>query len=132
MRRTAQPSVDIFGFADLYQVNVSAGGHPEMATAHAVSDNYFGVLGVAPAAGRVLGAVDDRSTAQPAAMISDAFWLRRFNRSPDVVGQPLIINGLSFTIAGATPPEFHGTGQVLEAPDLYVPLAMRGRLPANL
>jgi predicted permease len=128
MRRTAQASVDIFGFADLYQVNVSAGGHSEMATAHAVSDNYFGVLGVAPAAGRVLGAVDDRSTAQPAAMISDAFWLRRFNRSPDVVGQPLIINGLSFTITGATPPEFHGTGQVLEAPDLYVPLAMRGRL----
>jgi predicted permease len=128
MRHAAQSSVDIFGFADLYQVNVLAGGLSEMATAHAVSDNYFGVLGVAPAAGRVLGAADDRNDAQPAAMISDGFWLRRFNRSPDVVGQPVIINGLSFTIAGVTAREFHGTGQVLEAPDLFVPLAARARL----
>ncbi len=132
MRRAAQSSVDIFGFADLYQVNVSAGDHSEMATAHAVSDNYFSVLGVAPAAGRVLGAADDRGDAQPAAMISDSFWLRRFNRSPDAIGQSIIVNGLAFTIAGVTPPEFRGTGQVLEAPDLYVPLAMRGRIVREL
>jgi predicted permease len=35
---------------------------------------------------------------------------------------------MAFTIAGVTPPQFHGTGQVLETPDLFVPLAMRGRL----
>jgi predicted permease len=128
MRQAARSSVDVFGFADLYRVTVSAAGRAEMASGHAVSDNYFTVLGVPPAAGRLLGAADDRADAQPAAMISDAFWLRRFNRAPDVIGQPLFINGVSFTIAGVTPPQFHGTGQVLEAPDLFVPLAMRGRL----
>jgi predicted permease len=61
-------------------------------------------------------------------MISDTFWLRRFNRSPDVIGQPIVINGLSFTVAGVTAPGFRGTGQVLEAPDLYVPLSMRPRV----
>jgi predicted permease len=128
MRQAAQSSVDLFGFADLYRVTASAGGRAEMASAHAVSDNYFTVVGVPPAAGRSLGAADDRGDAQPAAMISDGFWLRRFNRAPDVVGQPLLINGVSFTIAGVTPPQFHGTGQVLETPDLFVPLSMRGRL----
>ncbi len=128
MRQTAQPSVDIFGFADLYRVNASANGRAEMATAHAVSGNYFTVLGVVPTVGRALGAADDRNDAQPASVISDGFWLRRFNRSPDVVGQSLVVNGVSFVIAGVVPPRFHGTGQVLESPDLYVPLSMRGRL----
>jgi predicted permease len=128
MRQTAQSSIDIFGFADLYKVNASAAGRAEMATAHAVSDNYFTVLGVKPAIGRALGAADDRNDAEPAAVISDGFWRRRFNRSADVIGQVVVVNGVSFVIAGVAPPRFHGTGQVLEAPDLFVPLSMRGRL----
>ncbi|PYR93086.1 MAG: hypothetical protein DMF84_10815 [Acidobacteria bacterium] len=128
MRQAAQSSADVFGFADVYRVTVSAAGRAEIASAHAVSDNYFTVLGVPPAAGRSLGPADDRADAQPAAMIGDGFWLRRFNRAPDAVGQPLLINGVSFTIAGVTPPQFHGTGEVLEAPDLFVPLALRARL----
>src|SRR4051794_8868292 len=128
MRRTAAGAVDIFAFADLYRVNASAGGHAEPATAHVVSDNYFSALGVELAAGRALGAADDRRGAPPAAMISDGFWLRRFNRSPDAVGQPMVVNGISFTIAGVTAASFHGTGQVLEAPDVFVPLSLYGAL----
>jgi len=55
MQRAGQGSIDVFGFADMYDVNVSIGGAAEIAGAHAVSGNYFDVLGVMPAAGRLLG-----------------------------------------------------------------------------
>src|SRR6185436_1592246 len=78
MQSAGRGSIDILGFADLYDVNVSIGGRAEIAGAHAVSGNYFDVLGVTPAAGRLLGAPDDRADAPPAAVITDAYWQRRF------------------------------------------------------
>ena len=88
-----------------------------MTNAHAVSGNYFEVLGVAPAAGRLLGPSDNAVGAPPAAMISDTFWQRRFGRSADVIGQTLAVNGMPFTIAGVTARGFRGTGQVSVSPD---------------
>ena len=55
----------MLGFADLYDINVSIDGRAELANAHAISGNYFSVLGVPPAAGRPLGDADDRSTRRP-------------------------------------------------------------------
>ena len=123
MQAAGRGSIDVFGFADLYDVNVSIDGRAEMLNAHAVSATYFDVLGVAPAAGRLLGAADDRSDAPPAALVSYAFWRRRFGGDPALVGRTLIVNGLPFTIAGVTPPGFRGTGQVSGTPDVFVPLA---------
>ena len=61
-------------------------------------------------------------------MISDAFWQRRFARSADAIGKPLVVNGVTVTIAGVTPRGFESTLQVGDAPDVTLPLAMRGRL----
>src|SRR5687767_1931461 len=60
MSRELAPHADLFAFADLYRVNISLDGRPETASAQAVSGNYFDVLGVAPAAGRLLAPADDR------------------------------------------------------------------------
>jgi predicted permease len=128
MQAAGQGTVDLFGFADLYSVNIAIDGRAEMTSAHAISGNYFDVLGVPPSAGRPLADGDNRTDAAPAAMISDAFWARRFGRSPDVIGRTIAINGIPFTIAGVTPRGFRGTGQVADASDLFVPLAQRGRL----
>ena len=83
-----------------------------MANANAISGNYFDVLGAPPQAGRALGPADNQPDAAPAAMISDAFWRRRFGRAPDAVGRAIVINGIPFTIAGVTARGFRGTGQV--------------------
>ena len=56
-------------------------------------------------------------------MISHAFWQRRFGGAADVLGRQAILNGIPFTIAGVTAPGFTGTGQVGDAPDIFVPLA---------
>jgi predicted permease len=128
MRRDAQALVDVFGFADLYRVNIAVDGTAELSGGHAVSGNYFDVVGVAPAAGRLLGAADDDAGAAPAAVISDALWLRRFGRSPDAIGRTLVVNAQPFTIAGVAPPDFHGTGQAGERPDVFIPFAWRQRV----
>jgi hypothetical protein len=96
MQAAVKGSADLFGFADLYDVNIAIDGRAEMANANAVSGSYFDVLGVAPESGRALGEADNLPDAAPAAMISDAFWQRRFARSPDAVGRGIVINGIPF------------------------------------
>jgi len=128
MQAAGAGRIDLLGFADLYSVNVSIDGHAELNTAHAVSGNYFGVLGVPPAAGRTLGAADDRIDAPPAAMIGYAAAQRRFGGPDAALGRGVIVNGIPFTIAGVTARGFTGTGQVGDAPDFFVPLAYRGRI----
>ncbi len=118
----------MFGFADLDRVNVSVNGIAELGEATAVSGNYFNVLGLSPARGRLLLDADDRTEAAPAAVISDALWRKRFNGTPDAIGGTLVVNGASFTVVGVTPASFRGTGQVGSSPDVYVPLTAKGRI----
>ena len=65
MQAAVKGSVDLVGFADLYDVNISIDGRAEIANANAVSGNYFDVLGVPPQSGRSLG--DGRQPARRAA-----------------------------------------------------------------
>ena len=115
--------VTIFGFADLYRANLAVDGVPESASAQIVSGTYFDALGVAPAAGRLLTPADDRLDAPPAAVLGSEMWVRRFGGSPDVLGRPLVLNGVSFTVAGVLPKGFRGTMQVGQECDVIVPLA---------
>ena len=125
MQSAGRGTIDVFAFADLYSVSIAIDGRAEMSNAHAVSGNYFDALGVPPETGRTLAAADNRPDAIPAVMISDALWARRFGRSPDVVGRTLGVNGIPFTIAGVARRGFHGTGQVTDAPDIFIPMAQR-------
>jgi predicted permease len=91
-----------------------------------VSGNYFPVLGIQPAIGRLIGLSDDRAVGSSAvAVLSYAYWRNRFDASPDVLNQTIVINGEQFTIIGVTPPGFEGTTLGL-MPDTYVPITMRG------
>jgi predicted permease len=93
-----------------------------------VSGNYFDVLGVAAAQGRVIRDEDNRSEdAHPVAVISHRCWQRRFGGQPNVVGQTLLLNGASYTIIGVAPAGF--AGMRLESPaEAWVPLMMRRQL----
>ena len=90
-----------------------------------VCGNYFTLLGVGPAAGRVLAEDDDRKPGgNPVAVMSYRFWERRFSRDGAVVGRPVTFNGTAFTIIGVGAREFSGT-VVDESPDLWIPLRCR-------
>ena len=88
-----------------------------------VSPSFFPALGVSPLLGRTLPEDPDGSEAHDAAaVLSHAYWQRRFGGSPDVVGRTLSINGTAFTIVGVGPRDFAGVW--LETPvDIWVPLA---------
>ena len=94
----------------------------EHAFGEVVSGNYFSVLGVAPASGRLLSVADDRPGAPPAVVLAHAFWVRRFGAAPDAVGRIISLNGQAFTVVGVAASGFTGVLAPL-AGDLWVPLA---------
>jgi predicted permease len=96
----------------------------EFVTADLVSGEYFTVLGVEAALGRVLGPGDDvLSPPAPAAVITDRYWQRRFGRSSTAIGKVFTIRDRTFAIVGVLPPSYSGArpGRV---PDLMLPLTM--------
>jgi len=129
VRNSLRGRADVFAFAGLWPgLNVSVDGRPEITTGQAASGNYFQALGMRPAAGRFFGPADDREEAAGAvAVISHAFWQRRFGGRADVVGATVRINQVPTVIVGVTPAGFNGTRQVSETSDVTVPIALRDR-----
>jgi putative ABC transport system permease protein len=96
-----------------------------------VSGEYFSVLGLSPASGRLLAPSDDRADAAPAVVISNGFWKRRFGGSPDVIGKTIALNDQPFTIVGIAAEGFTGVMAPLVG-DLWVPLAADALLRPRL
>jgi predicted permease len=96
-----------------------------------VSGNYFAVLGVPAFAGRTITVDDDRvANGSPVAMLSYAYWQRRFAGDRTVIGRTLTVNRLPFTIIGIAPPGF--TGEVVgRMTDLWIPITMQPALASR-
>jgi predicted permease len=93
-----------------------------------VSGDYFAVLGLAPAVGRLLGPADETTPGGHAVVVlSHGFWIRRFGGSPGIVGRTLHLDGFPMTVVGVAPPQFGGY-EVGAPVDLFVPLMMRAEL----
>ena len=116
---------EIAAYGERVRMNVSVDGGAESTMGQLVSGNYYAVLGVTPAAGRVFTAEDDRVPGgHPLAVISYAYWQRRLGGSADAIGRKVLIDGTPFTIVGVTPPGFYGL-QVGDAPEISVPIMMQ-------
>jgi predicted permease len=103
-------------------------GDAERAEGDLVSGNYFEVLGVRPAIGRVFNAADDRIPGgHPVALLSYGYWQRRFAGDPAVLNQTITVNGHPMTIVGVTAPGFSGL-QVGTSSDVMVPLMMKPQM----
>ncbi len=78
-------------------------GNAERVPLGLASGNLFGLLGVRPSLGRVFTERDDQVGADRVAVVSDAFWRRRFADDSSVIGKPLMLDGMSYTIVGVLP-----------------------------
>jgi macrolide transport system ATP-binding/permease protein len=108
--------------------SLNADGQTDLVRGVIVTGNYFQVLGVGPALGRVLQPSDDRAPgAHPVAVISHGLWRRRFGGRPDIVGHEVLLNGHRFTIVGVTSPEFDGAPLGVIT-DLFVPMMMQATM----
>jgi predicted permease len=103
-------------------------GASERATGDLVSGNYFDLLGIQPAAGRLFNAADDRTPgAHPVAVLSHGYWIRRFGGNPAVVNQTITVNGQPLTVVGVSARGFTGL-QIGQTSDVVVPLMMKAQL----
>ena len=91
-------------------VHVAGGGAPaQRLGAEVVMASYFDVLGVVPRAGRLLQPTDDVPGAPPTTVISDRLWARLFDRTENLAGATVKLNGVQHAVIGVAPPGFHGT-----------------------
>jgi predicted permease len=93
-----------------------------------VTGNFFSVLGVSAARGRVLTPSDDEPSSQPVLVLSHRAWVQHFASDPDVVGRTYRVNGTQFEVIGVTPEGFRGL-EVIAASDFWAPLSTLDRLP---
>jgi predicted permease len=108
------------------EMNLRSGNVSERVRAHLVSGSYYSTLGVKAFLGRTLVAGDDRPAAALAAVLSYAYWGRRFGFDPAVIGRAVYLDGTPFTVVGVAPPEFYGLNR-LAAPDITCPLHVTPR-----
>jgi putative ABC transport system permease protein len=85
-----------------------------------VSGGFYAALQLSPAAGRLLIPDDDHPGAPLAAVITDAYWDRHFQRNPGAIGATILVEGHPVTIVGVTPAGFTGAN-VGEVADLTLP-----------
>jgi predicted permease len=103
-------------------VPFSDGTTTERVRVHLVSPNFFSSLGVHPYLGRVLNSEDERRAA-PNAVLSYAFWQRRFRGDTSILGRGITLGGHPFTIVGVSPEAFNGL-TIETSPDIRVPAAV--------
>ncbi len=109
----------------IIDASISVDHATERVRAEAVSGNYFSMLGVAPAAGRVLNGNDDRVyNSHPVVVLSYDYWVRRFARDPNVVGKTIRVNDYPMTIVGVSAQGFFGLDPAA-SPQIRVPIQMK-------
>jgi putative ABC transport system permease protein len=89
--------------------HVSAGGTTDRVDGELISNNYFDVLGVGAAQGRLITAADDDGGGTDVAVLSYRLWQRVFGGNPAVVGMPIALDGHSFVVIGVADERFTGT-----------------------
>jgi predicted permease len=115
------------GLAGSYMVVASAAYNNTAANGRGllVSGNYFQVLGVGPAMGRLFDENDDRvDGGHPLVVLSHAYWTSRFGADPGLLNRTMIVNGRALTVVGVAQKGFSGEMPGIP-PDLFIPISMK-------
>ena len=105
--------------------SLSFEGRTELVSGELVSGNYFPVLGVGAAVGRVFNASDDLTQGgHPLAVLSYGFWKTRFGGNRNAIGTRILVNGYPLTIVGVSQAGFDGV-EVGTSPQIRVPMTMK-------
>jgi putative ABC transport system permease protein len=136
--REANTGMDLTGWTrDEVEFGTAAADQKEQlprVTAMYVTANYFRTFGVTLTRGPGFDpAKDDSPSAEPSVIVSHDFWKSRVASDPDIVGKPLMIDGVPHTVVGITPEEFRGHFHFFQAPGsmLFLPFERYPRLKAD-
>jgi predicted permease len=104
--------------------SVSFDGRNERAALELVSGNYFPVLGLQPALGRLFSPSDDRTASgAPLAILGYEYWRTRFGADSRLIGKEILVNDHRLTIVGVAPRGFDGT-EAMFLTQIYAPVVM--------
>jgi predicted permease len=114
---------DMLGFA-VGMDGMVVDRRPSQVLTSYVTGNYFSMLGVRPALGRLIEPAEAETPgARPVLVLGYTYWQRQFNSDPGVIGKSARLNGHAVTIVGVAPERFHGTFSLAET-DAYVPVSV--------
>jgi predicted permease len=125
LQRRAGPLSEVLS-RRLIATSVSIDNQTERLEAEMVSGNYFAMLGVPAAIGRVFNSAEDDQVyaGHPVVVLGYDYWVRRFNRDPGVVGRKILVNNHPMTIVGVSAAGFAGLDPT-RAPQIRVPIQMK-------
>jgi predicted permease len=110
----------------LTDASVSIDNQTERVDAEVVSGNYFTMLGVKPAIGRVFNSQEDDQVygGHPVVVLSYTYWTSRFSQDQRVIGKKILVNNYPMTIVGVSAAGFAGLDPA-QSPQIRVPIAMK-------
>ena len=124
-QKSAEPLAEVI-CRRLAEISVSIDNQTERLDAEMVSGNYFSMLGVRPAAGRMFSSEeDDRNyEGHPVVVLSHDYWSRRFAQDRAVVGKKILVNNFPMTIVGVSAAGFSGLDPA-RSPQVRIPIQMK-------
>ncbi|PYV18714.1 MAG: hypothetical protein DMG21_04115, partial [Acidobacteria bacterium] len=119
---------DVFTDMTFYDLSLSGlgyRGHADRIIMAYVPSNFFTMLGIRPALGRLIATGEgDEPNTGPLFVLGHSYWMRRFGGDPGVMGTSVTLDGHMVTVIGVVPEEFHGPYNLVEL-DAYAPIGMR-------
>src|SRR6187431_1341954 len=124
-QQKAEPLAEVLS-RRLVAASVSIDNQTERIIAEMVSGNYFSMLGVSPAVGRVFNSKEDDQVfmGHPVVVLGYDYWTTRFARDPSVVGKKILVNNYPMQIVGVSAKGFAGLDPA-ESPQIRVPILMK-------
>ena len=104
--RSYQDVTGYFAFSTADNLRLTGHGEPVPATGIEVISNFFQVLGVQPALGRLFTPDEARHGAAPVVLLTYHWWQRQFASDPAIVGREIDLNGTPVTVVGVLPVDF--------------------------
>ena len=125
LQQKAEPLAEVL-CRRLVPASVSIDNQTERLEAEMVSGNYFSMLGVTPAVGRLFNSREDDQVYQghPVVVLSHTYWVNRFAKDPTVVGRKILVNDYPMTIVGVSAEGFAGIDPA-RSPQIRVPVLMK-------
>jgi putative ABC transport system permease protein len=108
--------------------NLTGTDEPERVQTNTASADLFATLGIQAVAGRTFLPEEDRVHGPAVALLSHAFWQRRFGADPGAVGRDVLLDGQKYRIVGVLPPTFEIGRDI----DLWRPLSHDGYMDDHI
>src|SRR3954468_4986611 len=125
MQQRAEPFAEVL-CRRLVPASASIDNRTERLDAEIVSGNFFTMLGVKPALGRVFNSKEDDQVyaGHPVVVLSYGYWVSRFAKDPNILGRKILVNDFPMTIVGVSAEGFAGIDPA-QSPQIRVPIQMK-------